>query len=251
MHANEIEEVEIDLRELLYAIWNRIGFVILSSLLFAAAVFIFTKLVITPQYVSTVSLYVMNRQNAFQLTSSDLSASTTLTSDVEVLATSRTVLEKVIEQFSLDTTAAELAKQVTVNNPPNTRILEISALDPDPHTAKQIADAIADVSKEQIVDLMGIEQVNVIDYGNVPGAPASPELIKNVAIGAMAGALITIALIVIIFIYDDSIRTTEDVEKYLGISVLGAIPAGEFVQSTKGRKHQKKARELPSGRRSA
>lgn len=252
MENIENEEAVIDLRELFKVIMDKIVLIIMITLLSAVAVYTYTGLFVTPQYASTVSLYVINRQNESQLTNSDLSASTILTADVEVLVTSRTVMEKVTEQISLDRSTEQLAEQITVNNPTNTRILEITALDEDPLTAKKIADAIADISAKQIVKLMGAEQVTIIDYGNVSESATKPKLMRNTAIGAFTGASITIAIIILFFIFDDTIRTAEDVENYLGISVLGTIPAGKFergTQSKSGLKRKKKDMKLPQKRR--
>lgn len=98
------------------------------------------------------------------------------------------VLEKVIEANGLNIKTGQLASQITVHNPENTRILKISVLDANAFTAKQIADSIADISSDQIVKLMGVEQVNVIDYGNMPEGAATPKVAKNVTMGAVCGA---------------------------------------------------------------
>ena len=81
--------------------------------------------------------------------------------------------------------------------------------------------------QSQITSVMQIEGVNVIEYGRVANAPSSPNVKKNTMLGAIAGIVIAIAVLVVNFILDDRIKTSDDVEKYLGITNLSLIPLTE------------------------
>lgn len=233
----EEEYKEIDLKELLFVLLDKIWIILLTIVLFILGAVLITKLFMTPMYVSTTSVYVMNRQNNEGVaTSADLSAASQLTKDYEAMVTSRHVLEQVIEKLGLNIDVGGLKKMVSVTNPVNTRLLEISVTSEDPYMAKNIADAIAAVSADRIVEIMGIEKVNVWDEGNIPNGPSSPSLSKNAAIAGILGLVLSCAVILIIFILDDRIKNSEDIEKYLGLSVLGMIPLDESMQASKKRK---------------
>ena len=93
---------------------------------------------------------------------------------------------------------------------------------------------------------MDIEAVNVVDYANLPESPKSPNSIKNMIIGGLLGFVLAIGIIVIIYILDDTIKTPDDVEKYLGLSVLGSIPYDENVD-TKNKKRKRKRKKSSKG----
>ncbi|MCI8514257.1 MAG: protein-tyrosine kinase [Lachnospiraceae bacterium] len=219
------EEIEIDLKEVFYELWDKAVIIVLSAVVCALAMALVTVTLMTSKYQSTASLYVMNRQNSEgAATSSDISAATSLTNDFKSMITSNTVMEQAIERLGLTIKAKDLSRMVSVSNPTNTRILDITVTSEDPYEAKQIVDVIAEISANQIVDIMGLEKVNVYQEGEVPTRASSPNLKKNLLIGAAAGFLLACVVILAIFFLDDSVKTEEDVEKYLGKSVLAMIP---------------------------
>ena len=125
----------------------------------------------------------------------------------------------------------------------DSRVLQVTVTDTDPQRAKEIVDAIADVSAKQITSVMQIEGVNVIEYGRVANAPSSPNVKKNTMLGAIAGIVIAIAVLVVNFILDDRIKTSDDVEKYLGITNLSLIPLTEEEYNGQPSSKKKKTRK--------
>ena len=93
------DEMEIDLLELFSVLWSKIWLILIVVVLGAVIAGVYTKFMITPQYQSSTSIYVLNRQNESTVTSSDLTASTQLTNDYVELIKTRTVAENVINHF--------------------------------------------------------------------------------------------------------------------------------------------------------
>ena len=185
-----------------------------------------------PVYTSTSILYVLTKTTS--ITSlSDIQMGTSLTQDYMVVIQSRPVLEKVIQNLGLDMSYGELRSSVSVNNPSNTRFLEITVSNHDAYLAKKIVDELADVSAERMAEVMETQAPNIMDYGQIPESPSSPNLIKNSMIGAMLGFVLICGIIVVMHLMNDTIRTSEDVEKYLGINTLGMIPLEEGVSKRK------------------
>lgn len=228
------DEITIDLTELLMVIWRKLHLVILAGIAIAMVAFIGTKLFITPMYTSITKVYVLSKQDAnTNLTYSDLQTGTSLTKDYMELAKSRPVLEQVIAILNLDMKPEELADAITVDTPQDTRILRISVENENPRTAKEIADAVRESVSIQITEIMAADSVNIVEIGNLPTEPSSPSVLKNMIIGGMLGVLIAIGIIVLIYILDDTIKTPEDVEHYLGMNVLTSIPIQEGVKKSK------------------
>lgn len=216
------------------------GVIILSGILLGVLSIIGTMLFITPKYESTTKIMVLNKQDNNTLTSADMQTSTQLTKDYAELIQSRTVLEGVIAQLNLDMTYKEMLNKVSVETSSDSRIVSISVTDEDPYTASEIANAVRDMAAEHIQSVMDIEAVNVVDTANIPNEKASPSLAKNGVIGGLLGVIIAMAAVIIIYLTNDTIKVEEDVERYLGLSVLGSIPFSEKESRSKKKKSRKR-----------
>ena len=147
------------------------------------------------------------------------------------------------KDLDLDITPDALVGKISCEIETDSRVLQVTVTDTDPKRAKEIVDAIADVSAKQITSVMQIEGVNVIEYGRVANAPSSPNVKKNTMLGAIAGIVIAIAVLVVNFILDDRIKTSDDVEKYLGITNLSLIPLTEEEYNGQPSSKKKKTRK--------
>ena len=234
------DEVEIDLLEVFYVLLDKIWAIILSGVLAALVVVAATLLFVTPQYESTTKMYVLSKQDSNTLTSQDMQTSLSLTKDYAELIKSRTVTEGVITQLNLDMTHEELLKKMTVDSATDTRILSISVRDADPYVASEIANAIRDVAANHIKNVMDIDAVNVVETANIPEQKVSPSISKNGVIGGLLGVIIAMAAVIIIYLTNDTIKVEEDVERYLGLSVLGSIPFSEKESRSKKKKSRKR-----------
>ena len=238
--TNNNDEIEIDLGEVFHLVISKLGVIILSGILLGVLSIIGTMLFITPKYESTTKIMVLNKQDSNTLTSADMQTSTQLTKDYAELIQSRTVLEGVIAQLNLDITYKEMLKKVSVETSSDSRIVSISVTDEDPYTASEIANAVRDMAAEHIQSVMDIEAVNVVDTANIPNEKASPSLAKNGVIGGLLGVIIAMAAVIIIYLTNDTIKVEEDVERYLGLSVLGSIPFSEKESRSKKKKSRKR-----------
>lgn len=230
------DEIEIDLREIFSLLISKIGIIILSGLILALVAIVGTKLFITPQYQSITKMYVLTKQNNDTLTNSDLQTSTLLTKDYAELIKSRTVTEAVIAKLGLDMNHEDLIGKMTVETTTDTRIVTIKIVDEDPYMARDIANAIRDTAAEHIQNVMNSEAVNVVDEANIPDKKFSPSTMKNGMIAGLLGCFLAVAIILIGHISNDTIKTSEDVERYLGLSTLGTIPLNKDDVKSKKKK---------------
>ena len=221
------EEIEIDIGHILSILWDKIMVIIATGIIVGLGAFLVAKFFITPQYESETKLYVLNRANDSATTLSDVQLSTQLTKDYKILVTSAPVMNEVIKELKLDMKASQLASSISVDTPSDTRVLQITVVSDDPYQAKKIADCVAKVSSQKICDIMKIEQVNVIEEGSLSEIPAFAVVQKWTIIGALAGIVLSAAVIVIKSMLDDTVKTTEDVEKYFDLSTLAVIPISE------------------------
>ena len=243
----EDDEIEIDLKELFFELLSNWGMIVISTILVALIAFCISKFIMTPQYTSTSQMYVFTKSTSIS-NLTDLQMSTNLTNDYKVVVTGRPVLEQVIENLGLDgETYGSLGDKIVVNNPANSRILEITVTHPNPQTAKKIADEIADVSGAFISQKMDQDPPSVLQYGYVAKEPVSPNIIMNTVLGAAIGAVLAMAIVILSYLLNDTIMTAEDIERKLGLNVLGTLPLEEMeYDGKKKRKKTKTVRSLDS-----
>lgn len=221
------DEIEIDLRELLLELLAYWQLILISIILAGGIAFAVSKFMMIPKYQSTAELYVLTKSTS--ITSlADIQTGTSLTNDYIVVVKGRPVLEQVIHDLGLQENYKSLRDRVELNNPSNSRILEITVTDENPALAKAIADDIAKVSSAFIAEKMDQDPPTIIQSGYADGSPVSPNILKNTVLGGMLGAILSMALVVIAYLFNDTITGPEDIEKKLGMNVLGTLPMEEI-----------------------
>lgn len=244
------DEIEIDLVELFMVLKSKLHIILLSGILAALLAFIGTKLLMTPMYTSVTKMYVLSRQDSSAgVTFSDLQTGSQLTKDYAELVKSRPVLEQVIAVLNLDMEPEDLAENITVETPTDTRILSISVESDNPKEAKEIADTLRETVSSEIKEIMHAESVDTIEDGNLPKEPSSPSLKKNMVLGGALGVFLALAILIFIFLRDDTIKNPDDVEQYLGLNVLTSIPIKGKVQKPKKVKIPAQKKSVKNGKR--
>ncbi len=235
--AQNGQEKEIDLIELLYFLLGKFKYILLAAVFGAVLAFLYTLFLVTPQYEAKSELYVTNSADSV-LNLSDLQIGSYLASDyIEVFDTWE-VKQKVIDNLSLGSeyTYKALGGMVHVVNPSNTRILRITVTSPDPDMAMKIADEYAAVVRDYVSEIMSTEKPNILSSALKPVSPVSPSKTRNTLIGFLLGAVLLGAVFVVQFVMDDKIKSTDDILRYAGLPTLAVIPlAGQGNKSHYGK----------------
>lgn len=239
--------VEIDLQKLLITYLQKWWLIVLCTLVMAAASFIVTKNFITPLYQSSVMVYVNNiraDQQIESITSGNLSTSQRLVGTYVNIIKSDTVLEKVAEASELDITAAGIRKIMSAQQVEETELFKVIITHKDPEIAAQLANAVAEVAPAEIEEFVEGSSTKIVDYAKVPQKPSSPNVMKNIVMGALIGCVLAVAWITLLFLLDVRIKSEEDLVMLLEYPVLGQIP--EFLPEGSQRKngYSKKAYEV-------
>ena len=230
------DEMEIDLLQLFYALKKKIWFILAAMIIGGGLAGAYSKFLITPQYSSTSMMYILSKETT--LTSlADLQIGSQLTEDYKVIVNSRPVLGEVIDSLALDMSYEQLLAQVSIGNPTDTRILTVTVTDPDSYRAKAIVDCVAETASDYIGEIMEMIPPKIIENGTVATRKTSPSNGKNAVLGALAGMVLVCGVIVIQVIMNDTVRTEEDVERYLGLTVLASVPLREGEERTKPGHH--------------
>ena len=218
-------EIEIDLKQIGYVILDKIEVVILIGIICASLTFLYSKFIVTPEYSSRATVYIENRVDSNSITTyQDTLSAANLAGDFEEMIKTRTVLEEVINSLSLDYSTAQLSSKVGISTADSSRVIYVAVTDTDPYEAKRILDELVTVAQNKSADMLNVDSIKIWDFGSINTNPISPNITKNVIIVFAAAVFVSIASILIKYALDDTFKRPEDVEKKLGLSVLGAIP---------------------------
>ena len=225
MTQENTKRVEIDVLALLQKLWTKKVFILFTAFYVAVFAFLGTYFFIQPTYTSSTRIYVVNQaDDGKNLSAQDLQAGTFLTKDYKEIITSNDVLSEVIKDEKLNMTEADLAKMISVNIPTDTRLISISVNAKTGQDAQSLANQVRDVAAEKIKKVTKVEDVTTLEDAKLPDSPSSPNIKRNVALGAVLGGFLAIVGVLVREILDDRIRRPEDIEDALGLTLLGIVP---------------------------
>ena len=233
--------MEIDLLELLMVMKKHLSAILLAGIVGLVIMFAYTSFLVTPLYSASSMMYVMpdNSNSMNSSTLSDMQVGQQLTSDYSSMIKSRSFMEDVIKKLNLTIDYQQLLGKVEVTNPTSSRILQVTVNDPNPQTAADIANEMASVAESKLKEITGMQAIKIYEEAAVPDRPSSPSLKKNCALGLLAGLVLAMAVVTILYLLDDTIKTEDDIEKYLGMTTLAVLPYNGRKQQRQAQKHKK------------
>ncbi|MFR5978170.1 MAG: capsular polysaccharide biosynthesis protein [Lactococcus lactis] len=225
MNQDNTKSDEIDVLALLHKLWTKKLLILFTAFYFAAFSFLGTYFFIQPTYTSTTRIYVVNQATDNKnLSAQDLQAGTYLVNDYKEIITSNDVLSEVIKDEKLNLSEAELSKMVSVNIPTDTRLISISVKAKTGQDAQVLANKVREVASKKIKTVTKVEDVTTLEEAKLPSSPSSPNIKRNVLLGAILGGFVAIVAVLVREVLDDRIRRPEDVEDVLEMTLLGIVP---------------------------
>ncbi len=246
--TNEKDEIEIDLLALALAVWRKIWLVLAMTIVGAAVAFSYAKFLVVPMYEAKAMMYVNNSaislgKTAFSISSGELSAAQSLVETYIVIMESRMTLDTVSEKIravdpECDYTYEELSKMIRAGAVNNTEIFEIVVTNPDNEKAELIANTIADTLPKKIANIVEGSSVRIVDYAVVPAYPISPNVTKYTALGFLLGGMISVGIIVLMELMNESIRSEDYLLQTYDLPILAVVPTMEAAKSRKISEYQ-------------
>lgn len=221
---------ELDLKELFFMFWNKKLEIILITLTFVAVGIGYSYFFVKPEYTSTTSLVLAQSSSSGQtgdgaISATDLTMNSKLVSTYSELIKRKAILGQVCENLNIpDSNIQELRGKIKVNSAKNTEIIEISVTNKDPNKAAAIANEIAKVFGEKIVEIYNISNVYLLDRAEANAVPSNINHMKDVVIFAFIGLVIAAVYVLIANMLDNTIKTEQDVEATTELLVLSSIP---------------------------
>ncbi len=222
----------INLAEFFFECSKRWYIIVTVTFLCFIITFLYSSFFATPMYDSTAKLYIINKQSE-NINSSDFSISTYLTSDFADIIVDNVVLDEVADELDNKYSTSQIRSFLSIDTPDNTRIIEILVRSPNAEDSKQIADSICNISESTLVEIMGLDRVQIIRKGTLARKPSVPNTGNNVFLGIMMGFVISLFIVLFVYITDNKISSAKDVEKYLELNVLATIPYNQNKQKSR------------------
>lgn len=222
----EQEYETIDLREIFFLLKNNLLSIIASTLVCAILGFVVTSFLITPKYEASATMIVNSQQNqtSANLTNDMLTTAKNLVSTYGIIVKSDTVLEQVIQNLDLEMDYEELADRVSVSAVDSTQVMRIAVQDANPAQAKAIVGEIVAIAPDVIQDAVEAGSVKVISDARVGDDPVSPNKMMNTAIAGLLGLVLSVGVVFLKEMLNNTFKTDDDIQKHLGFTVLGVIP---------------------------
>lgn len=217
----------MELKEYLLIIRKRLWIIVLTTIIAGLISYVISYYYLVDVYQTNTTLYVSRSSvdPGVNVTYAELMTGMQLIRDYQELVKSRAVTEETALRLNIDgLTANVISKMVDVDVVTDTRVLKIISQSTNPQIAALIANEISEVFREKAVELMNVESISVIDDAVVPSAPFKPNRKLNIIIAVFLGIMAGIGIVFLIDYFDNTIKTPEDVEKYLGLPVIGIIP---------------------------
>ena len=219
-----MEMDEIDLGELISHFIERLYIVFIAIIVCLAVGLVYTVFIKKPLYKSDVNIIVVNKEKNTTTLQNEITANQKLAATYRELIGSRRVLKQVINNLNLDYSYAKLNKMISTENINGTEILRITVASKDAKEAKEIANEIAVIFQDEIVNIYNLENVTIIDKAEMAKNPYNVNIVKDSVIYIILGFVLSCGIIFVIYYFDNTIKSVEQAEKYLGLPVIGAIP---------------------------
>src|SRR5699024_1359091 len=231
-------EETISLQEIFEVIKKR--FVMIVSITVGAALIaaVLSFFILTPIYESS-SQFIVNQSEQdtenMDVDKSQIETNVELINTYNVVLKSKAILSEVIDELNLDMTPGQLSDKIDVSSEEDSQVVNVAVKDADPQQATTIANTTVEVFQSDIVDIMNVDNVSVLSEAEMDAnpTPVEPRPTLNIAIALVLGAMIGVGLAFLLEYFDTTIRTEQDIENKLGITVIGTVSSmsGEDIQA--------------------
>ncbi|BGE81391.1 Wzz/FepE/Etk N-terminal domain-containing protein [Staphylococcus petrasii] len=215
-------ENSLDLSKILEILKKNWWLLILLPLIFLLITLAITFFLLKPQYEASTQVLVNQREKNPEMMAQEVQGNIQLVNTYSEIVKSPRILDEVAKKdkkFSVK----QIEKMMTVSNKDQSQILDIAVKSKNKADAERVANEVSDVFKERMPKIMKVDNVSILSRANGTATQVSPNPILNSVIAILLGLFLAIIILILKAIFDQRIKTEEDVERELNIPVLGSI----------------------------
>ncbi|WP_068675297.1 YveK family protein [Oceanobacillus sp. Castelsardo] len=220
-------EETISLKEIFEVLRKRILLILSITLGAAIVAAVVSYFLLTPTYESSSQFIVNQKQQdpTTQYTTGDIQSNVQLINTYNIIIKSSAILDEVVESLDLTYTSEELEDKINVTSADNSQVVTVTVTDETPATAVKIANTIVETFQHNIPEIMRVDNVSILTKAELAKSPTpvAPNPILNIVIAIVLGIMVGVGLTFLLEYLDNTVTTEEDVEKKLGLPVIGVI----------------------------
>lgn len=216
------EEVEIDLSEIFKLIKKHIKLIIILGLLGMIISSAYTVFMVDKKYSSQGSVLLKADVVNGTVDSSQINSNKMMINNYVKLLQGNNIQSQVANNLNIS--VGQVSGSLSITNTEDTQIIEIASTTTDAGLSKRIVDETISVFTTYLQDALDVTNVTIVDQPQVNPGPVSPNLKKNMMLGAIGGIVVALAFILLTYLLDTKIKNPEQAEQILGIPTLGIIP---------------------------
>lgn len=215
---------EIDLKELAIFFKSKIAILVMIIVLICLGGCIYGLFLQIPMYSSYTTIVLgSNTDTDSSLTQSDINLNSSLIKTYAEVVTSKKVLTQVIDELNLDISYKDLADMISVSAVNNTEIMKIEVSSDNGSDSKKIADTVAKVFISEVSNLYNLENADILDAAEIPDEAYNINVPKLIVICFLIGIVLGVGILFVIFYFDRSIKTVEQVSRRIQLPILGTV----------------------------
>lgn len=226
-----MNEESIKIEYILDALKKRLKLIIGITLIFTITAVIMSFFVISPKYESSTKLFIGKENNEGQkYDSNDVQMYQKLLATYSEIITTNDLIENAINESNFKLKSEDVLKNLSVTPRADTQILEIKYISKDSSQAKEIVSSITEQFIKESTELIPNGTVKIVEKVRLPEKPISPNKMLNIGIAFLLGIMISIGIVFLLEFLDNTFKTKEQLEKIIGIPVIGIIPDSDKIK---------------------
>jgi len=212
----------IDILDMMIRHW---WILLVTALIFSAVAFVYAEVFVDPLYRTDGTLYVnAQRSQSSDRSQGDILASQGLVVTYKEILTRRTFLSGVASDLEGKYSVSDLKRMISMSSINDTEILEITVTGKVPEDIYQICHSILWRASDELVRVINAGSVKILDDGQVPGVPISPNVKVYTLFAALIGMVFGAFIILVLELFDTRIKSREDIIEKYEEPLLGEIP---------------------------
>jgi capsular polysaccharide biosynthesis protein len=200
---------EINLQELFSVIKRRFWMIAVITILAAIVGIVINNSSTVPLYQSSSRIII----------GADEESRKTL----QVIVRDSAILDMVVKELNLSKSAEQLAGQISVQSIDGSQVVGISVVDTDPVQASIIADTTAKIFQAEVPKIVGQDYIRSLSKAKINPSPINPKTNQKVILAIIGGIVAGVGLAFLLESLDDRIRSEKEIERMLGVQVLGRV----------------------------
>ena len=219
---------EIDIKEVFDFYKSKALIILIAVIVCIIGGNLYSKFLKVPKYESSTKIVLVS-SNKKETTKADLSFNQDLVAEYSVVVKSDTTLRTVLDNLNLNDkySVNELSKMISVSSVENTGVINIKVTSTDSEEAANIANNLSEVFAKVVNDIYSLDNVYILDKAEVNKKAVNDSVVKENAIYFLAGFVLSVGVLFVVFYFDDSIKNSEELEKRFNVCVIGNVALEE------------------------